>query len=79
MGQIIVRKVDDDVLKRLKARAKANGRSAEAEVREILNEAVSPLQGKQRSLTSFIGSVRSNRSQAEIDAYVRRLRDEWDN
>lgn len=79
MGQIIVRKVDDDVLERIKARAKENGRSAEAEVREILSEAVAPARGKQRSLASFIGSVRSNRSQAEIDAYVRRLRDEWDN
>ena len=78
MGQIIVRKVDDDVLKRIKARAKANGRSAEAEVREILSEAVAPHQGKRSSLSSFIGSVRSNRSQAEVDAYVRRLRDEWD-
>jgi antitoxin FitA len=78
MGQIIVRKLDDDVLKRIKARAKANGRSAEAEVREILSEVVAPLRGRQRSLSSFIGSVRSNRSQAEVDAYLRKLRDEWD-
>ena len=78
MGQIVVRKVNDDVLKRIKARAKANGRSTEAEVREILSAAVSPLQGKKRSLTSFIGSIRSNRSQAEIDAYIRGLRDEWE-
>lgn len=79
MGQIIVRKIDDDVLKQIKARAEANGRSTEAEVREILNEAVAPLQETRRPLSSFIGSVQSKRSQAEIDAYVRRLRDEWDN
>lgn len=78
MGQILVRKIDDDVLKRIKARAEAHGRSTEAEVREILNEAVGPPQKARRSLSSFIGSVRSNRSQAEIDAYVRKLRDEWD-
>ncbi|MGE3875932.1 MAG: hypothetical protein AB7F74_23505 [Parvibaculaceae bacterium] len=72
MRQIIIRKLEDDVLKRIKARAKANGRSAEAE------EAVAPPRGKQRSLSSFIGSVRGNRTQAEIDAYVRKLRDEWD-
>lgn len=77
MGQIVVRKVDDDVLQRIKARAEANGRSMEAEVREILNEAVAPPHRARRSLTSFIGSVRSNRSQAEIDAYLRGLRDEW--
>lgn len=79
MGQIIVRKIDDGVLKRIKARAEANGRSMEAEVREILNEAVVPPQGARRSLSSFIGSVQSDRSQAEIDAYVRKLRDEWEN
>lgn len=78
MRQIIIRKLEDDVLKRIKARAKANGRSAEAEVREILIEAVAPPRGKQRSLSSFIGSVRGNRTQTEIDAYVRKLRDEWD-
>lgn len=78
MGQILVRKIDDDVLKRIKARAEANGRSAEAEVREILNEAVASPRGARRPLSSFIGSVRNNRSQAEIDAYVRQLRDEWD-
>jgi len=79
MGQILVRKIDDDVLKRIKARAEAHGRSTEAEVREILNEAVASPQRARRSLSSFIGSVRGNRSQAEIDAYVRKLRDEWDN
>jgi antitoxin FitA len=78
MGQILVRKLDDGVLNRIKARAKANGRSAEAEVREILSDAVTPLRGKRRSFTSFIGSVRGGRSQAEVDDYVRRLRDEWD-
>ena len=78
MGQIIVRKIDDDVLKRIRARAEANGRSTEAEVREILNEVVAPRRRAPRSLSSFIGSVQSKRSQAEIDAYVRGLRDEWD-
>lgn len=78
MGQILVRKIDDDVLKRIKARAEANGRSAEAEVREILNEAVASPPGARRSLSSFIGAVRSNRSQTEVDDYIRRLRDEWD-
>lgn len=78
MGQILVRRLDDGVLKRIKARAKSHGRSTEAEVREILSDAVSVPTEKKRSLGSFIGSVRSSRSQAEVDAYVRRLRDEWD-
>ncbi|MGE0004752.1 MAG: Arc family DNA-binding protein [Parvibaculaceae bacterium] len=78
MGQIVVRKLDDGVLRRIKARAKANGRSAEAEVREILNDAVMPHRATKKPLSSYIGAVRSNRSQAEIDAHVRSLRDEWD-
>ena len=36
MGSLLVRDVDDDLITRLKGRAKAHGRSAEAEHREIL-------------------------------------------
>jgi plasmid stability protein len=36
MGSLIVRGVDDDLISRLKGRAVAHGRSAEAEHREIL-------------------------------------------
>lgn len=39
MGQITVRKLDDELIRRLKARAAANNRSAEAEVRSILEAA----------------------------------------
>jgi plasmid stability protein len=38
MAQIIVRNLDDVVVERLKARARANGRSLEAEVRLILEQ-----------------------------------------
>lgn len=39
MGQLLVRNVDDDVVAWLKARAAANGRSVEAEHREVLRAA----------------------------------------
>jgi antitoxin FitA len=39
MAQILIRKVDERVKARLQRRAKRNGRSMEAEVREILNNA----------------------------------------
>ncbi len=42
MATLIVRKLDDDLVQRLKARAKAHGRSAEAEHRLILQEALPP-------------------------------------
>jgi antitoxin FitA len=38
MATLIVRKLDDDLVQRLKARAKEHGRSAEAEHRLILQE-----------------------------------------
>jgi antitoxin FitA len=40
MGQLTVRQVDDEVIRRLKSRAAAHGRSAEAEHREILRQAL---------------------------------------
>jgi plasmid stability protein len=40
MAQILVRKVDERVKSRLQRRAKRNGRSMEAEVREIIHNAL---------------------------------------
>jgi len=42
MGSISVRKLDDDILKRLKIQAAYHGVSMEEEVRNILTEGVSP-------------------------------------
>ena len=40
MGELLVRNVDDDLIRRLKERAAARGRSAEAEHRIILQQAL---------------------------------------
>lgn len=42
MAQVIVRNLDDQVVARLKQRAKARGRRLEQELREILAEAAKP-------------------------------------
>lgn len=42
MAQLIVRNIDDDLVRLLKLRAAERGRSAEAEHREILREALQP-------------------------------------
>src|ERR671910_85286 len=42
MASLIVRRLDDDLVRRLKARALAQGRSAEAEHRAILEAALRP-------------------------------------
>jgi plasmid stability protein len=75
MGQMLIRKLDDDVLRKLKARAKANGRSTEAEAREVLK---STLARSSPKLCSLIGSGKhSGRTAKEIDRYIRKLRNEW--
>lgn len=40
MAQVLVRELDQEVVDRLKARASRNGRSLEAELRDILERAV---------------------------------------
>ena len=42
MGQLTARRVDDEIIGRLKIRAAEHGRSAEAEHREILKRAQGP-------------------------------------
>ena len=41
MGQLLVRGIDDDIVRRLKLRAARNGNSAEEEHRRILREVLS--------------------------------------
>lgn len=52
MAQVLVRDLSDDVVRKLKSRARQNGRSLEAELRSILEQAVSatltPVQVKAR-------------------------------
>jgi antitoxin FitA len=50
MAQIIVRNLDEGVVQALKRRAKAAGRSLEAEVREVLSSAA---QDKRREFVAF--------------------------
>jgi antitoxin FitA len=45
-NQLIVRNLEEEVVRELKLRAARHGRSAEAEHREILREALLPAKGK---------------------------------
>lgn len=38
MGQMLIRNLSDEAIEHVKARARRNGRSAEAEVREIIEQ-----------------------------------------
>jgi len=48
MGQIIVRKLDDSIVERLKQRARKEGVSLEEVVRRVLAEAVKPNESELR-------------------------------
>ena len=56
MAQLIVRNLDDQIVRELKMRAVRHGRSAEAEHREILRQALRPAQA-QRSLKELLLSM----------------------
>ena len=55
MAQLLVRSIDDDLVDRLKERAAANQRSAEAEHRQILQQALQA--PKRRSLAELLAAM----------------------
>jgi len=56
MGQLIVRNIDDELVRALKRRAASHGRSTEAEHREILREVLT--KDEQRpSFDEFLASM----------------------
>ena len=55
MAQLVVRRLDDDVKERLKARAKKHGRSLEAEARAILEAAATGEPSSERPPTAKKG------------------------
>lgn len=57
MAQIIVRDVDEDVKERLQRRAAQHGRSMEAEVRDILRDAVKREREPDRGLGTEIAAL----------------------
>jgi plasmid stability protein len=56
MAQLIVRKVDDDLVLALKQRAARHGRSAEAEHREILRDVLAP-DARRQPFKEFLESM----------------------
>jgi plasmid stability protein len=57
MAQLIVRNIDEELVARLKIRAAEHGRSAEAEHREILRQAL--LEEPRRSFKELAAQVRA--------------------
>ena len=57
MAQLVVRNLDDDVKAKLQLRARRHGRSTEAEVRDILANAVRDEDSSQLPLGSRIAAI----------------------
>jgi len=61
MADIIVRRLDEKVKERLKARAEKHGRSLEAETRAVLEAATEPEQGGARPREPGFGTLMRQR------------------
>lgn len=79
MAAITVRRLDDSVVLRLKARAETNGRSLEGEVRQILSAAVDDdMEAKRRVFVALSKRLREeipNRSETRSEDLIREDRD----
>jgi len=75
MAQIIVRGLDDEVVGRLKRRARGSGHSLESEVRAILEQAARMDAETARSLAAEIRATFRGRTMADSADLVRDARD----
>jgi plasmid stability protein len=79
MGQLTVRKVDDEIIRRLKIRAAEHGRSAEAEHREILTQVLQP--DRKVNVEEWLRRAKEMREQTgpmatDSTEIIRKMRDE---
>ncbi len=75
MPNLLIRNLDDDVLQRLKAAAKANGRSLQAEIHEILRRANTRNLAETRRLSAKWLKRLSRRGHSDSAALIRKDRD----
>lgn len=72
MANITIRNLDDDVVEELKGRAKAHRRSLEAELRQILSDAVRrPSRDELRALARGIAGLTPAVPQTDSAALIR--------
>ena len=77
MAQLIVRNLDEELVLRLKLRAAEHGRSAEAEHREILRQALAEEPRRSfRELAAKVRSMTAGRTHTPSEALLREGRDE---
>ena len=76
-GNLHVRNIDDDLIRRLKVRAARHGRSAEAEHREILRQALAAeTEPSFDQLAAELRALTRRRRQTPSEILLREARDE---
>jgi len=75
MPSVLVRNLDDDVLKQLKAAAKAHGRSLQAEIHEVLRNASARRLAETRRPSAQWLKRLNGRAQTDSAASIREDRD----
>ncbi len=76
MANVTIRNLDDEVVARLKARAKANNRSLEAELRDILTRSTESMTRQElRALAGRIAAKTRDRPQTDSVTLLREDRD----
>ncbi len=76
-GSLQVRKLDDDIILRLKRRAARNGRTVEAEHRELLKQALSAeVEPSFEELAADIRRMSKGRLHTPAEQLLREVRDE---
>jgi plasmid stability protein len=77
MAQLVVRNLDEELVARLKLRAAEHGRSAEAEHREILRQALATEPRRSfKELAARVRSMTAGRTHTPSEVLVREGRDE---
>ncbi len=76
MGQVLVRDLPDDVVERLKAKAAAEGRSLEAYLRRVLEDASRLRRDEFIALANAIAETTANRQQTDSTDLIRASRDQ---
>ncbi len=77
MAQLVVRNLDEELVRRLKLRAAEHGRSAEAEHREILRQALAAEPRRSfKELAAKVRSMTAGRTHTPSEALLREGRDE---
>lgn len=76
MATVTIRNLDDEVVEKLKAKAKANDRSLEAELRQLLTDAAArPSPGELLAIADRIAAMTPDVPQTDSTEIIREFRD----